>query len=115
MVKDGKWRIIRPGEAVPASGAPTGGGSPRPGPSPSPSPSAPASAFGPVGGTSVGAIAGVASRSKETSLRLFNGRTRYDQWLFLANQPRRLGRDRGPNTLPGGAGGLPRPSPSPRR
>ena len=113
MVKDGKWRIIRPGEAVPASGGPTGGAGPRP--SPSPSPSAPASAFGPVGGTSVGSIAGVASLSKETSLRLFNGRTRYDQWLFLANQPRRLGRDRGPNTLPGGAGGLPRPSPSPRR
>jgi len=112
MVKDGKWRVIRPGEAVPVSSTtPTGGLRP----SPSPSPSAPASAFGPVGGTAMGAIAGVASLSRENSLRLFNGRTRYDQWIFLAGQPRRLGRDRGPNTLPGGAGGLPRGSPSPRR
>jgi type II secretory pathway pseudopilin PulG len=105
MVKDGKWRIIRPGEAVPVVTTPTGSASPRPSPSPS-------SAFGPVGGTSVGSIAGVASLSHDNSLRLFNGRTRYDQWLFLANQPRKLGRDRGPNTLPGGQ---PRATPTPRR
>jgi type II secretory pathway pseudopilin PulG len=100
MVKDGKWRVVRPGEAVPVSTTPTRGASPRP------SPSAPPSAFGPAGGTSLGAIAGVASLSHENSLRLFNGRTRYDQWIFLAGQPRRLGRDTGPNVLPGGAGGV---------
>jgi hypothetical protein len=38
-------------------------------------------------------------------LRLFNGRTRYDQWVFLAGQPRRLGRNTGP--MPGGPSGLP--------
>lgn len=104
MVKGGKWRVVRPGEAVPVSSVPTGGpggASARPSPSPSP----PSSAFGPAGGTSLGAIAGVASFSKEKSLRLFNGRTRYDQWIFLAGQPRLLGRNTGPN-VPGGGAGL---------
>ena len=122
MVKDGKWRIVRPGEAMPVSATPTGGASPRGGASPStgasprPSPSPSASAFGPAGGTSVGVIVGVASFSHDNSLRLFNGRTRYDQWLFLAGQPRLLGRNRGPNALPGGMGGsgLPAASPRPR-
>jgi type II secretory pathway pseudopilin PulG len=115
MVKDGKWRIVRPGEAMPVSAPPTGGASPRVGTSPRPSPSPPASAFGPAGGTSVGVIAGVASLSHDTSLRLFNGRTRYDQWIFLAGQPRLLGRNQGPNRLPGGTGsGLPPASPRPR-
>ena len=104
MVKGGKWRIVRPGEAVPVSSVPTGG--PRgASPQPSPSPTPPPSAFGPPGGTAVGAIAGVASLSHETSLRLFNGRTRYDQWIFLAGQPRLLGRNTGPN-VPGGGAGL---------
>jgi type II secretory pathway pseudopilin PulG len=83
MVKGGKWRIVRPGEAVPVAGLPAsgpGGASPRPSPTPPPS------AFGPPAGTAVGAIAGVASTSHENSLRLFNGRTRYDQWIFLASR-----------------------------
>jgi len=65
----------------------------------------------------VGVIVGVASFSHDTSLRLYNGRTRYDQWLFLAGQPRLLGRNQGPNRLPGGTGasGLPPASPRPLR
>lgn len=102
MVKGGKWRFVRPGEAVPVSSIPTGGPG---GASPRPSPTPPPSAFGPAGGTSVGAIAGVASTSHENSLRIFNGRTKYDQWIFLAGQPRLLGRNKGPN-VPGGGGGL---------
>jgi type II secretory pathway pseudopilin PulG len=101
MVKGGKWRIVRPGEAVPATSTPTGGPG---GASPRPSPTPPPSAFGPAGGTSIGVIAGVASLSHENSLRLFNGRTKYDQWIFLAGQPRLLGRNTGPNVP--GAGGL---------
>jgi type II secretory pathway pseudopilin PulG len=102
MTKDGKWRIVRPGEMV----MPGTGTGPARGPSPRPSASAstPASAFGPAGGTSVGAIAGVASLSGEKSLRLFNGRSKYDQWVFLAGQPRRLGRDLGPRVPVPGAG-----------
>jgi type II secretory pathway pseudopilin PulG len=100
MTKDGKWRLVRPGETVMASAPGGAGASPKPGASASP-------AFGatqPIGGTSIGVIAGVASLSKQDSLRLFNGRTRYDQWVFLAGQPRRLGRNTGP--MPG-APGLP--------
>ena len=102
MVKGGKWRFVRPGEAVPVSAIPTGGPG---GASPKPSPTPPPSAFGPAGGTSVGVIAGVASTSHDNSLRIFNGRTRYDQWIFLAGQPRLLGRNTGPN-VPGGGVGL---------
>ena len=120
MTPDGKWRLVRPGEAVPASGtgAPgSPGASPRPGSSPRPSPSP--SGLGGGLGAGLGAIAGVASRSQQTSLRLYNGRTRYDQWLFLAGQPRKLGPDKGPKPGSGGLPGSPgtpgRPSPSPRR
>jgi type II secretory pathway pseudopilin PulG len=129
MTPDGKWRLIRPGEAVAVSGpggAPgTLGASPRPGssasPSSSPRPSpSPSSAFGSGGaGTSIGVIAGVVSRSTETSLRPFNGRTRYDQWVFLAGQPRKLGPDKTPRPagggLPGARGASPRPSAIPLR
>jgi hypothetical protein len=119
MTRSGKWRILHPGEAVATTGttAATGTTAPGPGARPSPSPSAPPSAFGPTGGTSVGAIAGVVSLSHDTSLRLFNGRTRYDEWIFLAGQPRQLGKVYGPQPgAGGGLGGSPgnRPRPSPR-
>ena len=115
MTKDGKWRLVRPGEAIPATGIP--GASPRPGSRPSPSPSPRTGLGGDNASGSFGAIAGVASRSQETSLRLFNGRTRYDQWIFLAGQPRKLGPDKTPKLGGGGGFGSPSPraTPSPRR
>jgi len=109
MVKGGKWRVVRPGEAVPVSGIPTTGTRT----SSTTTTTVPPSAFGPAGGTSVGAIAGVASFSHVNSLRIFNGRTRYDQWIFLAGQPRTLGRAAGPTvpgavpTVPGAGPGVP--------
>jgi type II secretory pathway pseudopilin PulG len=108
LAADGKWRIIRPGEAVPASGIPrTGPGSASPSPSPRPSATPPPSVFGSAGG--IGVIAGVASRSTDESLRVFNGRTKYDQWIFLAGQPRVLGKNKGP-VVPGlGQPGQPLP------
>jgi type II secretory pathway pseudopilin PulG len=138
MTRDGQWRLVRPGEMVGVGGrgvgapgtgprSPTGGPSPRASATPSPF------TLGAGSGTSVGAIAGVASRSRDTSLRVFNGRTKYDEWVFLAGQPRRLGRDTrpgapgipgsGPSGLSGlsglSGGGLggssPRPSPTPAR
>lgn len=107
MAKDGKWRFIRVGE--PLGPAPVA----RPGaPSPPPSPS-PGSLGGAAGGP-LGGFVGVASTSRERSLRMFNGRTRYSDWLFVAGQPRVVGRPPGPAVLPGGGpGGPPRPSPSP--
>jgi type II secretory pathway pseudopilin PulG len=90
MTKKGQWRFIRQGQAV---------GPIRP-------PGAPAaptttttttrpSAFAPTGGA-MGGIQGVASTSQEKSLRVFNGRTRYDEWVFLPGQPRVVGRQPGP-------------------
>jgi type II secretory pathway pseudopilin PulG len=102
MVKGGKWRIVRPGEAVAATPTTSGTGA-RTGSTTTTTTTIP-SAFGPPGGTSVGVIAGVVSTSHENSLRLFNGRTRYDQWIFLAGQPRLLGKNKGPNVPGGGLG-----------
>jgi hypothetical protein len=34
----------------------------------------------------------VASTSTEKSLRIFNGRTRYNEWVFLPGQPRVVGK-----------------------
>jgi type II secretory pathway pseudopilin PulG len=139
MSKDGKWRIIHPGEVmlpggVQPGGVQPGGGQPGSGfggsgqpetrslgpagrPLGSQQPNAPGSIGGATGagGQMQGAIIGVASTSTDKSLRIFNGRTRYDQWLFVANQPRLLGGDQGRAQLPGG-GGLPGgivPSPKP--
>lgn len=127
MTKDGKWRFIHPGESMlPPPGAPGSslgpGTTPQPAqPTPTPQtgfPGLPTSpmggAFGGAGGPVQGAILGVASTSKDKSLKLMNGRTRYDQWLFLAGQPRLLGGNQGLQKLPGGVGipGAPGASPS---
>ena len=100
MTKDGKWRLIRQGEALPGAASqgavPIGPGaspspspgpglsqSPRPGASPSPGPS-----FGSgLGGTSMGAFVGVASRNTDKGLRLVNNRENYNEWAVVAGQP----------------------------
>jgi hypothetical protein len=51
-----------------------------------------------TGGTG---IVGVASFSKDDSLRVFNGRTKYNEWLFIAGQLRFVGAMPGPR-LPQG-------------
>jgi type II secretory pathway pseudopilin PulG len=131
MTKDGRWRLIRPGEAlgagVPGAGgaggtaggpsSPFGGSTPqgtaatgagsgsRPG-----STGATSSAFTQPG-TTLGGFQGVASTSTEKSLRVFNGRTKYSEWIFLPGQPRVVGRASGP--APGSPGGGVRPQSSP--
>jgi type II secretory pathway pseudopilin PulG len=88
MTKDGKWHFLRPGEAIgpvipgvpgPGGGTPTTTTTTRP------------TAFSQPGFT-LGVIQGVASTSTEKSLRVFNGRTHYNEWLFLPGQPRVVGR-----------------------
>ncbi len=105
MTKAGNWRLIRPGEMVGAL-------------SPNPFPSRPGgatvtttttttlrpSAFSQP--TVIGPFQGVASTSTEKSLRIFNGRRRYDEWVFLPGQPRVIGK---PKMLPGGLPGAVRP------
>lgn len=52
-----------------------------------------------AGGRGAGGIMGVASKSKEASLRVYNGRTHYNEWQFVfVQQTQQAG-------APGGAGG----------
>ena len=105
MTRDGKWRLIRPGEAIgplgpnpldPLSGSRSGTVT-----TTTTTTTRPSAFSQPT--TTVGGFQGVASTSTEKSLRVFNGRTRYDQWIFLPGQPRVIGRPLGATGLPGGA------------
>ena len=50
---------------------------------------------------------GVSSKSTETSLRIYNGRDKYNEWVFVATQASvRAGGPGGAQT-PGGRGGQP--------
>jgi type II secretory pathway pseudopilin PulG len=113
MTRDGKWRLIHQGEATIA---PPPAGSPRPNAPPTTQAPPP----GGVVGSSIGPLVGVASRSTDKSLRLFNGRNHYNEWIFAVGQPRVIGGQLGPalpgSTPPGGLSpltpGSPRPNPS---
>ncbi|MEO5763558.1 MAG: type II secretion system protein [Vicinamibacteria bacterium] len=106
MTRDGKWRILRPGEgaARPQSPFPSDPGRPTQGPSPSPSPSI--SVFGGNTGGQTGPIAGVVSLSTEAGFRSVNGNSNYNQWIFSPNVPFVIGTQttggppRGPNQIP---------------
>jgi hypothetical protein len=110
MTEKGEWRFLRPGEAIvqpPGVGGTAGARPGRPRPSPR---------TGAGSGRSFGPFNGVASTSSEKSLRVFNGRTRYDQWQFQVGVPRIVGKDihtRAPG-LPGGVRRQ-RDNPQPRR
>jgi type II secretory pathway pseudopilin PulG len=108
MTKHGRWRFVRPGEAVGAvaPGIPGLGGSTT---TTTTTTTTRPSAF-PQPGATLGGFQGVASTSTEKSLRLFNGRTRYNEWVFLPGQPRVVGRPIGP-AVPRPGGGLPTPRP----
>jgi type II secretory pathway pseudopilin PulG len=122
MSKDGKWRLIHQGQAVaptttPGGQSPTDKSTPTTTTPPTTMPSD-GNASGGLGasGSSVGAILGVASTSTDKSLRVFNGRTQYNEWIFAAGQPRVIGR---PPTIGGGGGtegssGGKSPSPTPK-
>ena len=73
-----------------------------PSPSPSPRPGT-ASRF-----DQIAPFIGVASTSKEESLRVMNGRDHYDEWMFVAGRPRVLGRD-GPILRDGNIAPQPKP------
>jgi type II secretory pathway pseudopilin PulG len=99
MTKHGRWRFIRPGEAI----GPVPPGFRGPGGVTTTTTTTRPSAFT-TPGTILGGFQGVASTSTEKSLRVFNGRTRYNEWVFLPGQPRVVGRPVGPMVpRPGGA------------
>jgi type II secretory pathway pseudopilin PulG len=108
MTRDGGWRLIHPGEALlgPLPGSQPGsagrGNSSATTATTTTTTTTLGSAFS--RGSSVGVIQGVASTSSEESLRIFNGRTRYNEWLFLAGQPRNVGRPAGRPAVPAPGG-----------
>ena len=91
-ITGGDFQLLYVGAPLPGTGpgrgAPgTGRGAPAQGRG------APAQPTAPFGGTPSGApfgrggaIMGVVSRSTEASLRLYNGRGRYNEWVFVATQ-----------------------------
>ena len=97
MTKDGKWKFIRPGEVM----LPRPGGMPgRPGANPRPGMGTGlGTGMGSRSDVVMGPFVGVASTSKEQSLRVMNGKDHYDEWEFVAGRPRILGRS-GPE-IPG--------------
>ena len=113
MAKDGKWRFIRQGESIGPVRAPGGSASAGTRTTPTTTTTTRPSAFtqrnpgGGLGGRTMGGIQGVVSTSKEEGLRVFNGRTKYNEWVFLPGQPRVVGRpQRSPGTpgVPGPPG-----------
>ena len=69
---------------------PPGGGptAQRPGQQPTATPSVPAqqslqSGFGSTGVGAQGGVIGVTSKSKDTSIKVYNGRTKYNEWAFV--------------------------------
>lgn len=141
MSKHGRWRLIHPGEMVPPP-LPTGGPGAEGGkggafPESSGGKSAGGSfgfqtggndpgekegggtfgrpgTFGgsPAQGVVTGPILGVASTSKAKSLRLFNGRSHYNEWIFTVGMPRIIGKMPLVVPAPGTpGGGAPPPKP----
>ena len=117
MTKNGRWRLVRQGEglggpAVPGSGVPGAPPSPPPPTRPEDPASGPGLGGGSVGGPGIGPMIGVASTSTEKGLRVFNGKTRYNEWIFASGQPRIVGKPIGVPRVP--AAGPSPPSPPPR-
>lgn len=100
-----------PGMPTPRGGSPNRGGGP---PQPNAGPRTPPGAtpgVGPSAGAQVGqtgGILGFTSKSKDTSIRLYQGRSKYNEWVFVYRPPGSLGGERsgGPgNPQPGFPGG----------
>jgi type II secretory pathway pseudopilin PulG len=111
MTRDGKWRFLRQGETIAAAVSVPGAPSGAPTTTTTTRPAGPGGS-GTVGGT-LGSILGVATTSTEKSLRIFNGRSKYSEWLFIPGQPRVVGLQAGPTTI-GGPAGRPSPGGAPR-
>jgi len=107
FAKDGKWRLLRPGEVGGMRFRGRGRDRDRGGPGGERS-------VAPERLGALGGFVGVASTSQDESFRIYNGQTKYDEWFFVAGQPRVLGRQRFPGAgLPGAVPGVERPGAMP--
>ncbi len=114
MTPDGEFRAIPVGNA---QGQPGGATPPQPGGATPPQPGGRGSTPPPQGqpsqqgGFTSGGIMGVASKSTETSIRIYKNQTRYDLWPFTFNMVNRPGGNmpqqnpgQGPGARPGQQG-----------
>lgn len=106
-ITNGDFQPIYANQAAQAIGSPTG--STRPGQQGSANLSTPARqtlqmGFNSTGATGAGGIIGVTSKSTETSLKIYNGRSKYNEWAFVYVQTAQ--RPQGPGQQqPGATGG----------
>jgi type II secretory pathway pseudopilin PulG len=122
MTKDGEFEIIYQGTLAQRQAALAGRGGPAPGfqPQPGVAPgrgsaagtglSMPGSSFGAQAAGPQGGVVGVASKSKEKSFRVLDGKSVYNEWqfVFIPAQTTRQ--------APGGRGGVPgQGQPGPQR
>ena len=85
------------GSPAPGGGSSTQPGGGRQGSTPTP--------FGAPSAGTIGGISGVASKSKDKSIRIYNGRTHYNEWAFVYVQPQQApGAGGGGAATPGGRG-----------
>ena len=121
MTKDGEFQILYQGTLAQQRLSAMGGrGAASPGApvqsSPTgmtPSPTQPASAFGSQVAGPQGGVVGVASKSKEKSIRIYDGRSVYSEWQFIF-VPAQVPRPGSPGR--GGRGAQPgQPQPGPPR
>ncbi len=115
MVPDGEFRLVPVGNPTGQNpGQNPGGRGPNPaqggrgnfpqGPGGNPQAGGPGQS-----GTVGGGIMGVASKSTETSIRIYKGQTRYDLWPFTFNLVNRPGGNMPGAGAPGGGEGRPQP------
>jgi type II secretory pathway pseudopilin PulG len=113
------FQLLSPGTPIPGQDTPpqTGTGAQQAGRS-----AGPQSGGGRAGATPTrtptatplsGSVIGVVSKSTERSLRLYNGRDRYNEWVFLGTQQsNRAGTGARGGAVPGGRGGRAGPQPA---
>ena len=107
MARDGEWRLIRPGEPVTMGMPGMGGGRPGFGRN-RPRPAGDGGIDRPGSRGRLGAgFVGVATHFEGESLRVVNGRTRYEEWIFLAGQKPIVGPTKKFGTCGGGPGAVP--------
>jgi type II secretory pathway pseudopilin PulG len=113
MTEDGEFQPLYIGTNLPAPGGRGAGGRGPGGPAPAGRAGMPPAAQQPpqpsgVGGLTGGGILGVASKSKESSILIYKGRSHYNEWTFVyANASSAPGGVGG--QMPGGRGGSPFP------
>lgn len=69
--------------------------------------------FGSTGATGAGGIVGVTSKSTDTSIKVYNGRTKYNEWAFVYVQTSQRPGQPGPGGATPGMPGAPNQRPGP--